>query len=732
MARRLFPSFCLSDLFRSIFAHSFRSPRSRRRLMSRSFHAIPALEQRQLLSGSTDISVYGDMGVHSAAISLPSGAQGFVGFTANPMSGAAYLDSNNWIQYTYNASGSTTNDSFTVAYVDGMGQTDNFTVNVNITGSPAPTESTGYGSGSGTGYSSGSASSGSSGTGYGAANGEGSGSGSESGSGGGEGEGSGSGSGSGSGTGSGSGSGTGSGSGSGTGSNSPPTAQDGYVYTIHDRVTTGTFSGQDWDYDLLSISVGSGSLGSLSLGSPYQSPWDSSTTLVDYTFTPNPGDSGSETLTLTVSDGEYSDDASVYVSVWNSPPTAQDGYVYTIHDQVTTGTFSGQDWDYDLLSISVSSSSLGSLSLGSPYQSPWDSSTTLVDYTFTPNPGDFGSETLTLTVSDGENSDDASVYVSVWNTVPEPSDDGTYTVQCHCDNDPTGNVASNDGLTQDGVAWKDSDGDTVTFVLVDDVSYGTLDFDTATGEFEYEQNEGFIGDDSFTYQITDGVGTSTTTATVALSVVGKTVPATPPTIQGTVTIDGVATSTAEKGMFTPRGETTERETTDEELVFSKYYFMQYDGPTEFTAEYTINLNADGTFNPTSSTVMLTTVNYTSRYNTLLEHDSLTDAQKAAYEAQGDTVYEEGGKFYILKKAKIEPSGWKTLSIPITEATIVNGRLHSFKFAANAWYGQGKEAIIDKGIVGEVDLAKCKAEFTAKYQTKSRGAIATYVTTGEIK
>ena len=72
--------------------------------MSRPFDSVPALEQRQLLSGSTGITVYGDMGVYSAAIPLPTGSQGFLGFTANPLFGTAYVDSNHWIQYTYNAS----------------------------------------------------------------------------------------------------------------------------------------------------------------------------------------------------------------------------------------------------------------------------------------------------------------------------------------------------------------------------------------------------------------------------------------------------------------------------------------------------------------------------------------------------------------------------------------------------------------------------------------------------
>jgi hypothetical protein len=296
----------------------------------------------------------------------------------------------------------------------------------------------------------------------------------------------------------------------------------------------------------------------------------------------------------------------------------------------------------------------------------------------------------------------------------------------------TGNVAWNDGLMQNGTIWQDYEGDTVTFVLVDDVSNGTLTFDTATGEFKYEQNEGYIGDDSFTYKISDGLGTSNYIATVQISVVAMIAsPNAPNSIQGTIAVDGSATSSAAKGMFTPAGDTMPRETTDEELVEMKHYYMQYDGPTQFTAEYTVNLNNDGTFNPTGSTIKLTTVNYTSRYKMQIR-DSLTPAQIAAYEAQDKTVYAEGGKFFILQKAELKPSGWQTLSIPITEANLVNGKLHSLKFAADTWYGEGASAIIDKGIVGEVDLAKCKAEFTAKYQDKYSGAIATYVTTGKIK
>jgi len=126
---------------------------------------------------------------------------------------------------------------------------------------------------------------------------------------------------------------------------------------------------------------------------------------------------------------------------------------------------------------------------------------------------------------------------------------------------------------------------------------------------------------------------------------------------------------------------------------------------------------------------MTTVNYTSRILTV--RDSLSPEQQAVEEARGYTVYREGGKVFILKTPTIVPDGFPTFAMPITEATLVDGKLHSFKFTADAWYSDPPARMIDKGIVGEVDLAKCKTESTSKYQDAYNGVIATYVTNGKI-
>jgi len=170
--------------------------------------------------------------------------------------------------------------------------------------------------------------------------------------------------------------------------------------------------------------------------------------------------------------------------------------------------------------------------------------------------------------------------------------------------------------------------------------------------------------------------------------------------------------------------------TDAELQDDKYYYKRYEGPTQFEGDYTVKLNGDGTFNATGSSITLTTVNYTSR--SLVVRNTLSAADEAAEVAKGSTVHREGGKVYILKKGRLTASGWKTLSIPITSATIVDGKLEAFEFAAPAWYSNKPDSIIDKGITGKVDLKKCEAEFTAKYQSAYTGVIATYVTTGKIK
>ncbi len=72
-----------------------------------------------------------------------------------------------------------------------------------------------------------------------------------------------------------------------------------------------------------------------------------------------------------------------------------------------------------------------------------------------------------------------------------------------------------------GVMWNDYDmEDPITASLVSGPTSGTLTFNS-DGSFEYEPNAGFAGSDSFTYEVSDGIATSSP-ATVYIDVYNST------------------------------------------------------------------------------------------------------------------------------------------------------------------------------------------------------------------
>lgn len=124
-----------------------------------------------------------------------------------------------------------------------------------------------------------------------------------------------------------------------------------------------------------------------------------------------------------------------------------------------------------------------------------------------PNPRDFA--------HDGD-FNDLFMSVSYVNSVPEPAPDF---FEIPHDDTLAGSVAINDGLAAAGAGWSDIDGDSVSFLLVNNPSHGTLGFNSATGEFTYTPTPDFVGADSFSYRLSDGNGLSVTTANVTIDVV---------------------------------------------------------------------------------------------------------------------------------------------------------------------------------------------------------------------
>ncbi len=154
-------------------------------------------------------------------------------------------------------------------------------------------------------------------------------------------------------------------------------------------------------------------------------------------------------------------------------------------------------------------------------------------FVYTPAAGVLGDVTIPFSVFDGTSSANGNLTITVTNAVPNyPQNDGTYST-LH-DRELMESVAGNDSLSivyYSGTwisngnggwvyngGWQDSDGDAVTFLKLTETSHGELNLDPSSGVFMYQPDAGYVGEDSFTYQLTDGIATSAGTATVTLNV----------------------------------------------------------------------------------------------------------------------------------------------------------------------------------------------------------------------
>lgn len=129
-------------------------------------------------------------------------------------------------------------------------------------------------------------------------------------------------------------------------------------------------------------------------------------------------------------------------------------------------------------------------------------------FVYTPDTNYGGLDSFTYKVNDGlADSAVGTVTISVNRApvaVPEP-----YFIP---GNTPHTFNAAQGVLSNDS----DPDGDTLTAALVTDVSHGTLSLNS-DGSFTYTPNTNFIGTDSFTYQVSDGLlVSSTVTATLVV------------------------------------------------------------------------------------------------------------------------------------------------------------------------------------------------------------------------
>ena len=227
-----------------------------------------------------------------------------------------------------------------------------------------------------------------------------------------------------------------------------------------------------------------------------------------YTYTPNAGFLGVDTFSYTVSDGNGGTDVAVVTvniepelvvdpppeppvvvdpPAVNQNPDAIQDFNATDHNTAVSGRVLCNDVDPDGDALSVTL--LTPPTNGSVAVRPDGS------YDYIPNEGFTGTDTFEYEVSDGNGGTDvAQVSIEVGcppNQGPDAQDDATSTTVNVA---VSGSVAGNDS---------DADGDTLTFWISEGPSSGSIDF-AEDGSYTYTPDEGFSGQDTFTYEAADG------------------------------------------------------------------------------------------------------------------------------------------------------------------------------------------------------------------------------------
>ncbi|MGJ8597539.1 Ig-like domain-containing protein, partial [Sulfitobacter sp.] len=261
----------------------------------------------------------------------------------------------------------------------------------------------------------------------------------------------------------------------------PPVAEDDAAETDEDTPVTIDVLGNDSDPDGDDLTV-----------TEATSP-DGDVTINDdgtLEFTPNPDFNGEATITYTITDGNGGEDTAevlVTVNPVNDGPLAEDDNATTGEQEPVTVSVLDNDSDPegDPLTVVSASSPDGEVTIN-------DDGT----LTFTPNEGFTGEAQVNYTISDGELTDPAVLFVEVTPDVegfsPVAVDDIAETLE---ETPVTIDVLVND---------TDPDGDDLTVIEAtsDD---GTVSIND-DGTLEFTPNPDFFGDAVIDYTITDGNG----------------------------------------------------------------------------------------------------------------------------------------------------------------------------------------------------------------------------------
>ena len=223
-----------------------------------------------------------------------------------------------------------------------------------------------------------------------------------------------------------------------------------------------------------------------------------------FSYTNASASSGVDTFTYDAVDAygnSTSSPAPVTIYITNLPPVAVPD-AYGVHTNLplnvsAPGVLAN---DYDLEGDSLTAIQSTPALNGSASLNPDGS------FNYTPNSGFVGTDTFTYVASDGyATSAPVTVTLNVHATNDPPlSAPAIYTIRP----DETLVITNSDSVLNNDL---DDDNDPMTAALLSSPTHGTLAFNT-NGDFGYVPNDGFVGQDMFTYEPFDGLNYGSPTA----------------------------------------------------------------------------------------------------------------------------------------------------------------------------------------------------------------------------
>ena len=250
--------------------------------------------------------------------------------------------------------------------------------------------------------------------------------------------------------------------------NTPPVADNQEVGTAVSQTVAFTLTGSDADGDELLFNLTSFPQHGVLNGY-----------IPSFEYIPQAGYYGSDSFTFVVFDGTVeSSPATVNITI-TRPPVANAQTVTTVHDHTKAFTLTGSDPDGDALLFNLTAFPQHGVLNGY-----------IPNFEYIPEPGYVGEDSLTFVVFDGiVESEPATVTFELTNAAPVANAQTVTTVHDHTK-----------AFTLTG---SDPDGDALLFNLTAFPQHGVLN--GYIPNFEYIPEPGYVGEDSLTFVVFDGI-----------------------------------------------------------------------------------------------------------------------------------------------------------------------------------------------------------------------------------